>query len=152
MSLTLNEVRLFGKVVKDPVARTMPGVPPKTVLNLTVLTSYEYREGNTMKEVPEYHKVVVYDPLASKVRDVAVKDCYVVVTGRNQTRKWTERESGIDRFVTEVIVSTIIFTPVKAEGRAPAAPVSAPPLTGREALQQARATLQRAPDDDEPPF
>lgn len=150
MMLTLNEVRLYGKVVKDPVARTMPGVPPKTILNLTVLTSYEYRDGNALKEVPEYHKVVVYDPLASKVRDAAMKDCYVVVTGRNQTRKWTDRGTGIERFVTEVIVSTIIFTPAKVEVGT-AAP-SGPPLTGREALQQAKATLQRLPDEDDPPF
>lgn len=100
----MNKVLLLGNVGKDPEIRsTQSG---DKIANFSLATSEKWKDKNTgqKQEKTEWHRIVVFGPLASIIENYAPKGTKLLVEGKLQTRKWTD-QSGQDRFSTEVVVS-----------------------------------------------
>ncbi|EOC0553505.1 single-stranded DNA-binding protein SSB1 [Cronobacter sakazakii] len=100
----VNKVILVGNLGQDPEVRYMPN--GGAVANLRLATSESWRDKQTgeMKEVTEWHSVVLYGKLAEVSGEYLRKGSQVYIEGQLRTRKWQD-QSGQDRYSTEVVVN-----------------------------------------------
>ncbi|TSC80511.1 MAG: single-strand DNA-binding protein [Candidatus Peregrinibacteria bacterium Gr01-1014_25] len=102
----LNRADIVGNVTRDPEVRTTTG--GQSVLTLGVATNERWKDkasGET-RDRSEFHNVVVWGELATRLAQTVRKGNRVYVTGRVQTRAW-ETQSGSKRTTTEVIAETV---------------------------------------------
>jgi single-strand DNA-binding protein len=100
---SLNEVNLIGNLGADPEVRDAGS---SRVANLRIATSESWTEKSTgeRKERVDWHSVVVWgDGLVGVVEKYLHKGSKVYVSGKLQTRKWTDKD-GQDRYSTEVVL------------------------------------------------
>ncbi|MEG1247595.1 MAG: single-stranded DNA-binding protein SSB2 [Citrobacter sp.] len=99
----VNKVILVGNLGQDPEVRYMPN--GGAVANLTLATSESWRDkqDGEIRELTEWHRVVVFGKLAEIASEYLRKGAQVYIEGQLRTRKWTD-QSGQDKYTTEVIV------------------------------------------------
>jgi len=105
MAKGINKVILIGNLGKDPEVRFMPS--GGAVANLTLATSDNWKDKQTgaMQERTEWHNLVFYGRLAEITGEYLKKGSKIYVEGRLQTRKWQDKNTGNDRYSTEIIVN-----------------------------------------------
>lgn len=104
MARGINKVILIGNLGADPETRHTAG--GNAVTNLSVATSESWRDKGTgeMREMTEWHKVVLFGKTAEIAGEYLRKGSKVYLEGRLQTRKWQDRD-GNDRWTTEIVAS-----------------------------------------------
>jgi len=117
MAGSVNKVILIGNLVADPeIRRTNDGRP---IANLRIATSETWRDKNTgeRKEKTEWHRVVVFsEGLCRVVEQYLKKGAKVYVEGQLQTRKWQDKETGQDKFATEIVLQGFNATLTMLDG------------------------------------
>ncbi len=105
MARGVNKVILIGNLGRDPEVRYMPS--GNAVANVTVATSEVWKDKNTgeRQERTEWHQVVFYNRLAEIVGEYLKKGSKVYIEGSLRTRKWQDKNTGMDRYTTEIIAS-----------------------------------------------
>jgi len=101
--MSLNKVTLIGNVGQDPEIRsTQDG---KELANFSLATTESWKDKSTgeKKDKTEWHRVVVFGPLAGIVKNYVKKGSKLYVEGQLKTREWTDKE-GIKRYTTEVVL------------------------------------------------
>src|SRR5699024_30451 len=90
---------------QDPDIRYFPN-GGGVVANLSLATSDTWRDKQSgeMKEVTEWHRVVLYGKLAEVACEYLHKGSQVYIEGQLKTRKWFDQQNGVDRYSTEVVV------------------------------------------------
>lgn len=103
----INKVILVGTLGQDPVVRAMPS--GDSVASFSVATSEQWIDkiSNEKKESTEWHRIVVFGRLADVVRNYLKKGSKVYLEGSIHTRKWQDKESGQDRYSTEIKASSL---------------------------------------------
>ena len=100
---SLNRATLIGNLGKDPEIRYTPD--GAAVCNVSIATTSTWRDkaSGERREETEWHRVVFYGRLAEIAGEYLKKGRTVFVEGRLKTRKWQDKESGTDRYSTEII-------------------------------------------------
>ena len=162
---SVNKVILIGNLGKDPDVRYMPS--GKAVANVTVATNETWKDRNTgeKQERTEWHNLVFYSPLAEIVGQYLRKGSSVFVEGRLQTRKWQDKTTNQDRYMTEIVVNEMKMLGGKSdraggsavfagdggeEGYAPAAKPQAPPAVRTPSPPPIDRDNKESFDDDIP--
>ena len=98
----VNKVILIGNLGRDPEVRYLPS--GGAVANVTVATSESWKDKNTgaMQEQTEWHRIVFYGRLAEIAGEYLRKGSKVFVEGSLHTRKWQDKQTGQDRYSTEI--------------------------------------------------
>ena len=100
MASDLNQCNFIGRLGADPEVRhTASG---KAVANLNLAVGWKGKNG----EGVEWVRVVLFDRTAEVAGEYLNKGSRVFVSGRMQTKKWTDRD-GNDRYTTEVIANQL---------------------------------------------
>lgn len=101
----INRVTLIGNLGKDPEVRYMPN--GDAVASITVATSESWKDKNTGEAVEktEWHNVVFYRKLAEIVGQYLKKGSKVYLEGSLKTSKWQDKETGADRYKTEIVAN-----------------------------------------------
>ncbi len=107
MARGVNKVILIGNLGKDPEIRYTPN--GLAVANITLATSESWKDKQSGENVErtEWHRIVFYQRLAEIVGEYLRKGAKVYVEGRLQTRKWQDKNSGQDRYTTEIIAESM---------------------------------------------
>ncbi|EKD70186.1 MAG: Single-stranded DNA-binding protein [uncultured bacterium] len=107
MARGINKVILIGNLGRDPEVRYTPN--GLAVANITIATSESWKDKQSgeMQERTEWHRVVFYQRLAEIVGEYLRKGSKIYVEGRLQTRKWQDKNTGQDRYTTEIIADTM---------------------------------------------
>jgi single-strand DNA-binding protein len=123
MARGVNKVILIGNLGKDPEVRYTPN--GAAIANITLATSESWKDKQTGENVErtEWHRIVFYQRLAEIVGEYLRKGAKVYVEGRLQTRKWQDKNTGQDRYTTEIIADNMQMLDGKGNG----APLTAPP-------------------------
>ena len=102
MARGVNKVILVGNLGKDPESRYMPN--GKAVTNFSVATTDSWKDKQTgeQREQTEWHNIVMYERLAEVAAEYLKKGSQVYVEGSLRTRKYQDKETGKDRFSTEI--------------------------------------------------
>ena len=101
----VNKVILLGHLGQDPEVRYFPN-GGGAVVNLSLATSdtWKDKQSGEMKEVTEWHRIVIYGKLAEIAGEYLRKGSKVYIEGQLKTRKWFDQQNGVDRYLTEVVV------------------------------------------------
>ncbi len=166
----VNKVILIGNIGKDPETRYLPS--GGAVTNITLATSESWKDKNTGQAVEhtEWHRVVFYGKLAEIAGQYLRKGSKVFVEGSLSTRKWQDKQTGQDRYSTEIRAQNMQMLDSRQGGGEPAsyqgedqdmsyaggyageesysAPAAAAP--GRAQPAPARAPVDNNFDDDIP--
>lgn len=113
----LNRADIIGNLGSEPELKyTLNGTP---VCTLSIATNRKWTDKNNKEhEEVTWHRVVVWDKQAENVQKFLSKGDPVYVTGRMQTRKYTD-DKGNDRYVTEVVAQSVQFLKPKPSNRPP---------------------------------
>lgn len=133
----VNKVIIVGNLGKDPEVRYLPS--GNAVANITVATSESWKDKTTgvLVEQTEWHRVVFHGRLAEVVGEYLRKGSKVYIEGSLHTRKWQDKETGQDKYVTEIKASAMQMLDGKDNGG-----------DQGEAPQQRTPQRQAAPVDD----
>ncbi|QZA81934.1 single-stranded DNA-binding protein [Deefgea piscis] len=100
---SLNKVLLIGNLGRDPETRFMPN--GNAVCNFSIATteSWKDKQSGQKQEKTEWHNISMYGRLAEIAGQYLKKGSSVYIEGRLQTRKWQDKQTGADRYTTEII-------------------------------------------------
>ncbi len=105
MARGVNKVILIGNLGKDPEVRYMPS--GSAVANVTIATSEQWKDKQSgeRQERTEWHNVVFFNRLAEIAGEYLKKGSKVYIEGSLRTRKWQDKNSGQDRYTTEIVAN-----------------------------------------------
>ncbi len=112
---SLNKVLLIGNLGRDPENRFMPS--GGAVCNFSIATTDRFTDKSGQKqERTEWHNIVMYGKLAEIASQYLKKGSAVYVEGRLQTRKWQDKNTGADRYSTEIIADQMQMLGGRGQG------------------------------------
>ncbi len=100
----VNKVILVGNLGQDPEVRYMPNGGAVTNLTLATSESWRDKQSGEIKEITEWHRVVLFGKLAEIGGEYLRKGSQVYIEGQLKTRKW-QAQDGQERYTTEVVVN-----------------------------------------------
>lgn len=162
---SVNKVILVGNLGRDPEVRYSPDGAAICNISLATTAVWRDRASGERREETEWHRVVFFNRLAEIAGEYLRKGRSVYVEGRLKTRKWQDKETGADRYSTDIIAEQMQMlggrdgdAPMGGDNfnQAPAAPQSRP----AQSQQQPRPAAPQAPAsgaglmdmDDDIPF
>ncbi|MBQ0720531.1 MAG: single-stranded DNA-binding protein [Gammaproteobacteria bacterium] len=161
MARGINKVILIGNLGQDPETRHMPS--GGAVTNLTIATSESWKDKQTGQPVErtEWHRVVFFNRLAEIAAEYLRKGSKVYIEGSLRTRKWQDKNTGADRYTTEIVANEMQMLDSRGGGEGMGggqgggqgyaqqnAPAAQPQRAQQAPAQQAPA--QPAPAQNEP--
>ena len=105
MSGSVNKVTLVGNLGRDPEVRAMQN--GDKIIQLSVATSDRWKDKSTgeQRERTEWHRVVIFNDALGKIAEQYLKKgSTVYLEGQLQTRKWTDQQSGQEKYTTEIVL------------------------------------------------
>ena len=160
---SVNKVILVGNLGRDPEVRYSPdGV---AICNVSIATTSQWKDRTSgeKREETEWHRVVFYNRLAEIAGEYLKKGRPVYVEGRIKTRKYQDKDTGADRYSTEIVAEQMqmlggrdgggMDTGGGADfGNDAPAPRQQRPSQPRPAAPQAAPAANLADMDDDIPF
>lgn len=96
-----NQATLIGYVGRDPETRAVTS--GDKVANFSLATSEKWKSNGEAQERTEWHRVVVWGPLADVVEKYIRKGATLMVQGQITTRKYTDA-AGVEKQTSEIVV------------------------------------------------
>lgn len=103
MSTSLNMCCFIGFLGKDPEIRYMTNGDPIANFSIACGESWKDKSGEK-QEKTEWIRISAFGKLAQIVGDYLKKGSLVYISGKMQTRKWTNKE-GQDQYTTEIVAN-----------------------------------------------
>lgn len=114
MALSYNNVTLLGRLGKDPEVRSTPSGKKVCTLTLATSESYKDKTGN-WQETTDWHRIVLWEYKAETAEKHLRKGSKVMIEGKLKTRSY-EDQSGVTKYITEVLGSNIVLIDSSASG------------------------------------
>ena len=99
---SVNKVIIVGNLGADPETRYTPGGDAVTNIRIATTDKWKDKASGEMKEQTEWHRVSFWGRLAEVAGEYLKKGSQVYIEGSLRTRKWQDKESGQDRYSTEI--------------------------------------------------
>ena len=99
---SVNKVILVGNLGRDPEVRYMPSGDAIATLSVATTDTYNNKQTGQREELTEWHRVVFFGKTAEVAAQYLKKGSQVYVEGSIRTRKWQDKETGQDRYSTEI--------------------------------------------------
>ena len=105
MSGSVNKVTLVGNLGRDPEIRAMQNGDKIVQLSIATSDRWKDKTSGEQRERTEWHRVVIFNDALGKIAEQYLKKgSTVYLEGQLQTRKWTDQQSGQDKYTTEVVL------------------------------------------------
>jgi single-strand DNA-binding protein len=101
--MSLNQCQFIGNLGRDVETRTFPNGDKVANLRLAVSEKWRDKASGENKERTEWVTVAVFGPLAGICEQYLRKGSKVYISGKMQTRKWTDKD-GAEKYSTEVVL------------------------------------------------
>ena len=113
---TVNKTIILGRIGVNPEVRYMPS--GMAVMSLSVATNDGYKDRNTGQfiDTTEWHRISVFGKQAETLGTYAKKGDLLYVEGRIKTSKYQDRNTGEDRYSTEIVAVQTQMIGGKSEG------------------------------------
>ena len=105
MAGSVNKVILLGNLGKDPDIRATTAGSRLASFSIATSTKYRNKDTQQLEDKTEWHRVVVFnDKLADICEKYLRKGSKIYIEGQLQTRKWTDQQSGQEKYTTEIVL------------------------------------------------
>ena len=105
---SLNKVTLIGNLGKDPELSYIAS--GAAVAKFSIATNERWKDdGGNVQERTEWHNIIAWRKLAEICGQYLKKGSKVYLEGKLQTRSWDDKNSGVKKYMTEVIVNDMIM-------------------------------------------
>ncbi len=105
MSGSVNKVTLVGNLGRDPDVRAMQNGDKIVQLSIATSDRWKDKSSGEQRERTEWHRVVIFNDALGKIAEQYLKKgSTVYLEGQLQTRKWTDQQSGQEKYTTEVVL------------------------------------------------
>ena len=105
MSGSINKVTLVGNLGRDPEVRAMQNGDKIVQLSIATSDRWKDKSSGEQRERTEWHRVVIFNDALGKIAEQYLKKgSTVYLEGQLQTRKWTDQQSGQEKYTTEVVL------------------------------------------------
>lgn len=143
---SVNKVILVGNLGRNPEVRYNPD--GAAICNVSIATTSQWKDRNTSerREETEWHRVVFYNRLAEIAGEYLTKGRQVYIEGRLKTRKWQDKQTGQDRYTTEIIADQMQMLGGREDDAADRSPLPAPAATKSPATTSSKAASALDPD------
>jgi single-strand DNA-binding protein len=159
---SVNKVILVGNLGRDPEVRYSPDGAAICNVSIATTSTWKDKASGERRDETEWHRVVFYNRLAEIAGEYLRKGRSVYVEGRLKTRKWQDKETGADRYSTEIVADQMQMLGGREGGgdaagdasgftQAPA-PARRPAQPPRPAAPAAAPASNMADMDDDIPF
>jgi len=114
-SRSVNKVILIGNLGKDPeLSYTSSGI---AVAKFSMATSEKWKdaEGNS-QEKTEWHNIVAWRNLAEICGQYLKKGSKAYIEGKLQTRSWDDKNTGVKKYMTEIVADNLIMLDSRGQG------------------------------------
>lgn len=147
---SLNEVRLIGRVGKDPEVRFAQS--GTAFANFSLATSEKWTDKNTgeKKELTEWSRCSAFGKLAEIIGEYVKKGSLIYVGGRLRTEEWEDKD-GIKRSTTKIIVDQMRLLSARTDdqGERQQSSQGRPQQSSRPAQSSSRPAQREAPPPDD---
>ena len=113
----MNKVILMGRLTRDPEVRYTQGDNSLCIANFSIAVDRRYNRNNQDGQTADFINCVAFGKLAEHVEKYYRKGLKTCLSGRIQTRNYTNRE-GVKVYVTEVVVEDLEFAESKSASQA----------------------------------
>ena len=113
---TVNKVILLGRIGINPEVRYMPSGMAVMSLSLATNDGYKNKDTGQFVESTEWHRVTVFAQQAETLGTYAKKGDLLYVEGRIKTTKYQDKNTGQDRYSTEIVAVQTQMLGGKSEG------------------------------------
>lgn len=135
----LNHVTVMGRLVADPELRTTPsGV---SMCNIRLACDRDYKDKATGERETDWLNVTAWRGTADYINQYFTKGRMIVVSGRIQTRNYTDKD-GNKRTATDIVAENAYFADSKRDGVTQADPMAQ--------LSESKEFKELANDEDLP--
>ncbi|WP_334158548.1 single-stranded DNA-binding protein [Achromobacter insolitus] len=146
---SVNKVILVGNLGRDPEVKYSADGVAICNLSLATTSSWKDKASGEKREETEWHRVVMYSRLAEIAGEYLAKGRSVYIEGRLKTRKWQDKDTGADRYATEVVADQMQMLGGKGD-EVDRTPSQRP--APKQPQRQAPAQSGGYDDADPPPF
>ena len=108
----MNKVILMGRLTRDPEVRYTQGESSLCIANFSIAVDRRFNRNNQDGQTADFINCVAFGKLAEHVEKYYRKGLKTALTGRIQTRNYTNRD-GQKVYVTEVVVEELEFAESK---------------------------------------
>lgn len=112
---SLNKVQIIGNLGRDPEMRYTPDGKAVTTFSVATGGKWQDRDGNERDDT-EWFRVEAWDKLAETCNSYLNKGTKVYIEGRLKTRKWQDKETGQDRYSTDLVANNMIILSSRNNG------------------------------------
>jgi len=106
----VNKAIIVGYLGADPDVKYLPSGDPVASMSIATSERWKDKDGER-QEKTEWHRVVAFNRLADICGQYLSKGSLVYIEGRIQTRSWDDRETGVRRYATEIVATTLKMLP-----------------------------------------
>jgi single-strand DNA-binding protein len=146
---SVNKVILVGNLGRDPEVRYSPGGAAICNMSIATTSTWKDKASGERREETEWHRVVMYNRLAEIAGEYLKKGRSVYIEGRLKTRKWQDKDTGADRYSTEIVADQMQMLGGKVDevDRGPAQRPVRQPQQRQQPQQEASSSLSDMSDD-----
>ncbi|NYT63376.1 single-stranded DNA-binding protein [Alcaligenaceae bacterium] len=145
---SVNKVIIIGNLGRDPEIRYSADGAGICTVSVATSTSWKDKATGEKREETEWHRIVFYNRLAEIAGEYLRQGSAVYVEGRLKTRKWQDKETGADRYSTEIVAEQMQML----GGRGAEGQVSSAKPVARKATAAPASTAGGAVVADDIPF
>ncbi|MGH8764486.1 MAG: single-stranded DNA-binding protein [Burkholderiales bacterium] len=99
---SVNKVIIVGNLGRDPETRYLPSGEAVTNISVATTDTWKDKASGEKKEATEWHRVSAFGKLAEIMGEYLKKGSQVYIEGSLKTRKYQDKETGKDRYSTEI--------------------------------------------------
>jgi single-strand DNA-binding protein len=148
---SVNKVIIVGNLGRDPETRYLPSGEAVTNISVATTETWKDKASGEKKEATEWHRISFFGKLAEIAGEYLKKGSQVYVEGQLRTRKYQDKETGKDRYATEIRADRMQMLGARAGAGEPRGDSAAP--KGGDAKPAAKKPAGKFDDmEDDIPF
>ncbi len=159
MARGVNKVILVGNLGADPEVRYMPSGGAVTTINIATSEQWTDKTSGQKQERTEWHRVTLFNRLGEIAGEYLKKGSQVYIEGSIRTDKYQDKNSGEDRYSTQIIANNMQLLGGRPDGagsvdynQAARPAQSSQPQTAAKPAAAPMAAAAGAEFDDDIPF
>ena len=119
MARGVNKVILIGNLGQVPETRYMPSGGAVTTVSMATSETWTDKKTGQPQERTEWHRVIFFNRLAEIAGEYLKKGSKVYIEGSLRTRKWQDKNTGEDRYATEIVANEMQMLDTRDDQKPP---------------------------------